>query len=148
MLPTTNKIADQFFNDDFWFPLRTYGIENLHEGVKYPPFNIISNYDENTTTIEMAVAGFSPDDIEIVTEDGFLKIRGNKQEKTESTAYMHKGIATRSFEKKFRLSREAEVKEAKYENGILTIDVLRNKEEKEVNKIPINNVSSKQYLTE
>lgn len=92
----------------------------------YPPYNI-EKAGENDYRIAMAVAGFAQDDIDITVENGTLIVRGRKQEddKNEGTNYLHRGIATRAFEQRFQLADHVEVKDACLENGMLTVDLVR-----------------------
>ncbi len=94
----------------------------------YPPYNI-ERVDENNYRITMAVAGFSESDLEIEVREGTLRVAGTKptekeQDETE-TVYLHRGIASRNFERRFRLAEYVEVSGAKLENGLLHIDLRR-----------------------
>lgn len=89
----------------------------------YPPYNI-EKLGEDDYRIEIAIAGFTKDDVEIVAEQNRLTIRGH-QEPKDSEAYLHRGIAARSFERKFDLADHVEVRGAVMENGLLTIDLKR-----------------------
>lgn len=113
------------------------------------PHHNISKTSENNYVVELAVAGFSQDDIDIEITDGVLNIRGSKEDKTE-VEYLYRGIATRSFHKSIRLADTVEVRGADLENGILKV-YLENvlPEEKKPVKIPIGKTTSKkQLLTE
>jgi molecular chaperone IbpA len=105
----------------------------------YPPYNIVKT-DENNYQIIMAIAGFSEKDIDITVHDDKLKVSGKPAtEKAEKLEFLYKGIAERSFEQSFRLADHMEVKEAKMENGILAISLLRNiPEAKKPRMIAIN----------
>jgi molecular chaperone IbpA len=105
----------------------------------YPPYNIVKT-DENNYQIIMAIAGFSEKDIDITVHDDKLKVSGKPAtEKAEQLEFLYKGIAERSFEQSFRLADHMEVKEAKMENGILAISLLRNiPEAKKPRMIAIN----------
>ena len=88
----------------------------------YPAYNIAKE-DEEHYRIEVALAGFSSDDISIETEKGMLKIEANK---TESRAdYIHQGIAQRGFSKMFRLAEHMKIDDAVFVDGILTIALHR-----------------------
>lgn len=89
----------------------------------YPPYNI-EKHGEDAYHIVMAVAGFSQDDVEIVAEQNRLVVRGRVKEKDEK-AYLHRGIATRSFERKFDLADYVVVTGASMRDGLLTIDLKR-----------------------
>ena len=88
----------------------------------YPPYNIES-YGENNYLIELAVAGFTEQDLSITVENGILEIEGNR--KSSEGQYLHRGIAARSFKRNFRLADFVEVENASLENGILRIDLIR-----------------------
>ncbi len=96
------------------------------QGNSYPPYNI-EKHDEHSYRITMAVAGFSQEDLDITAQENTLIIRGEKQNAQEdkSTAYLHRGIATRSFEQRFKLADFVEVKNASLEHGMLHIDLVR-----------------------
>ena len=89
----------------------------------YPPYNI-ELVEENKYVISMAVAGFRKDEIDIVSEQNSLVIKGQKTEKSEKS-YLHQGIAERDFERRFRLADHVRVTNAGLENGILTIELVR-----------------------
>jgi molecular chaperone IbpA len=90
----------------------------------FPPHNIIK-LDESRYVVELAVAGFSKDEIEITVEDGTLKIKGAKIEKDpepwRTQTYLHHGIGTRSFTKTLAVADTIEVKGAEFKDGILRI---------------------------
>merc|ERR1711907_666655 len=88
----------------------------------YPAYNIAKD-DEEHYRIEVALAGFSSDDISIETEKGMLKIEANRTE--ERAQYIHQGIAQRAFSKTFRLAEHMKVEEAQFIDGILTIALRR-----------------------
>lgn len=90
----------------------------------YPPYNI-EVVNENEYTITLALAGFDEADIDIQTEKGVLTIRGKKSAQQETSKYLHRGIANRSFERKFNLADHVEVKGATLEKGLLSIHLLR-----------------------
>jgi molecular chaperone IbpA len=88
----------------------------------YPAYNIAKD-DEEHYRIEVALAGFSSNDISIETEKGVLKIEANKAE--ERSNYIHQGIAQRAFSKMFRLAEHMKVDDAQFVDGILTIALRR-----------------------
>ena len=88
----------------------------------YPAYNIAKD-DEEHYRIEVALAGFSSDNISIETEKGMLKIEANKTE--ERANYIHQGIAQRGFSKMFRLAEHMKVDDARFVDGILTIALRR-----------------------
>ena len=88
-------------------------------GTNYPPYNIITGPD-NRTTLEVALAGFSRDDIEVSTEENLLTVSAYP-EPVEEVKYAHKGIASRSFSKTWQLGDDIEVKSVDYKDGLLTV---------------------------
>ena len=84
----------------------------------YPPYNI-ELVDENAYRITMAVAGFASDDLHVEAKENTLTIRGDKQSEKEESTFLHRGIAARSFERRFQLADYVVVKGAGLENGLL-----------------------------
>jgi molecular chaperone IbpA len=114
---------------------------------KYPPYNIIKD-EENSYTIELAVAGFCEDDFDIELSDGILTIKGIVGESDLNTNFVYKGIAARSFERKFTLADTVEVDSVSLKQGMLTIKLLNIiPDEKKPRKIPIGKPADKQLLT-
>lgn len=95
-------------------------------GQTYPPYNI-ERTGENAYRITMAVAGFAEDDLSIEAKANVLKIAGAKGDETEDKGreVLHRGIASRAFERRFQLADYVEVKGAELENGLLHIDLER-----------------------
>lgn len=93
-------------------------------GASYPPYNIEKTADD-AYRISIAVAGFSADDLGIEVKENALVVTARKpQEKTEKT-YLHRGIGTRAFERKFQLADHVRVTGASHEDGMLHIQLLR-----------------------
>ena len=92
----------------------------------YPPYNIIKKSDTEFL-IEVAIAGFSKDDVEVRMAENRLNISSIdlKNSEMDNTEYLHKGISARSFKRAFTLSDDVVVKEANMENGILSIAMER-----------------------
>ncbi len=93
----------------------------------YPPYNI-HKLSDNDYKIEVALAGFSKEDIELELKDSTLTIRNKTKEKVineESNGVIHKGISTRQFERSFTISEDIKVKNAALKNGLLNIDLER-----------------------
>ena len=113
---------------------------------KYPPYNIVKA-DENTYLIELAVAGFGEEDLDIEIHNSVLTIRGNVADTQESTDYIFKGIAARNFERKFTLADTVEVKDITLSQGMLIIR-LENiiPDEKKPRKLFIGSSPGKQEL--
>ena len=94
---------------------------DLESSNSYPPYNI-SKVDDNNYIIEMALAGFNKDDIEIELADSELTVRSKKREDSNKDVNLiHQGISHRSFNRKFTLSEEILVKNAEMKNGMLVI---------------------------
>jgi HSP20 family molecular chaperone IbpA len=106
-------------------------------GDAYPPFNIEQS-TKNKYRLTLAVAGFSDDELEITLEDNQLIVRGNKRLKQQENLYLHRGIATRQFQKNFVLSDDVSVIKATTVNGLLNIDLERFERESFVKKITIS----------
>ncbi|MGH6792365.1 MAG: Hsp20 family protein [Methyloceanibacter sp.] len=90
----------------------------------YPPYNI-ERVGENEYRISMAVAGFGAGDLDIEVKENTLAIHGEKNTETEETTFLHRGIASRSFERRFQLADHVVVEGASLENGLLHVDLKR-----------------------
>lgn len=90
----------------------------------YPPYNIKKTGD-NTYVIEVAVAGFAKQDIEIELNDGKMLIKGNVQSQEAEDNFLFKGIANRAFTRSFALDDQIEVKDAELFNGMLKVFLER-----------------------
>lgn len=91
----------------------------------YPPYNI-EVADDNRYGITLAVAGFEQSELDIQVEKGVLTVRGKKaSDSKEERKYLYQGIATRSFERKFNLADHVEVTGASLNNGLLTINLVK-----------------------
>jgi molecular chaperone IbpA len=92
----------------------------------YPPFDLIKLGD-NDYRIELAVAGFKPDEIDITAQQNVLLVSGRKQDENEDKAnnYVYRGIATRSFERRFALADHIQVRGADLKDGLLSIELKR-----------------------
>ena len=111
----------------------------------YPPYNI-ERKGEDDYTITMAIAGFGEEDITIQTQNNELIVSGKIEEKSEDTdtEYLHKGIATRAFERSFKLADHMIVTDADLSNGLLKVNLVREiPEEKKPRLISINGGDTK-----
>jgi molecular chaperone IbpA len=90
----------------------------------YPPYNI-ELVTEDKYRITMAVAGFRDDELEIVTERETLKVVGRKQKDEAKSTFLHRGIAARDFEQRFELADHVKVVGARLDNGLLSIELVR-----------------------
>ena len=115
--------------------------ENAEKATGYPPYNIMK-VDNTSYYIEMAVAGFKENDLDITLKEAVLTVKGNVEAK-EAKNYVHRGIAARSFIRTFTLADTIEIRGASLENGMLTIE-LENviPEEKKERKIAISSYKS------
>lgn len=129
---------------------RYIGFEKLFEDLqtmtdsssidKYPPHNIIK-LNESQYFIELALSGFSKNEIEIIVKENVLTITGQKKPTVDSGEYLYRGIGTRSFTKKFQLSDTIVVCSSSYIDGVLKI-ILENviPESKKPRKIDIHSI--------
>ncbi|HET9336603.1 MAG TPA: Hsp20 family protein [Sphingomicrobium sp.] len=92
-------------------------------GENYPPFDLIK-LDENHYRISLAVAGFNRDEIDITAQQNQLIVSGRKGD-DDRVDYIHRGIANRSFERRFGLADFIKVKDADLRDGMLSIDLVR-----------------------
>lgn len=90
----------------------------------YPPYNI-EKTGENAYRITLAVAGFADDELTVELRDGQLVVTGRKAETEDKPNVLHRGIATRAFERRFQLADHVRASEARTENGLLHIDLVR-----------------------
>lgn len=128
------------------------GFENLNrlvdaatrgEGEAYPPYNI-EKLGADDYRISMAVAGFGQDDLDVTVHENVLIISGRVADRAEDETreFIHRGIGTRAFERRFELADTIKVTGAGFENGLLNIDLKREvPEEKKPRKIDIGGAS-------
>ena len=90
----------------------------------FPPYDI-EQHNEDSYRITLAVAGFRPDEIEIVAQNNQLTVTGRKADENDSGQYLHRGIATRAFERRFQLADFVQVRDASFDNGLLRIALRR-----------------------
>ena len=108
-------------------------LEDMHDRFltcKFPAHDL-TKYDNGDVKIELAVAGYSVDDLAVETDGNKLTVRGEKieEESTEEDFYKHKGIATRKFERTFPVAGEFEIGPVELDNGLLSIGIKRDLEE-------------------
>ena len=123
-------IYDDVFGKSFPFAIgfdRTLQLlnraEHLHDLPNYPPYNIVKHDAENFS-VELAVAGFSKDEISITKEKEVLKISGKKEEQDEKN-FVHNGLSSRAFTRNFTLADDIVVKGADMKDGILNVSLER-----------------------
>ena len=104
----------------------------------YPPYNIERTGDENIR-ITLAVAGFEIDDLELQLEDNQLTVRGRQNADSGERIFLHRGIATRQFQRSFVLADGVEVTGAALENGLLHVYLHLPRPQRDVRTISIRN---------
>ena len=113
---------------------------NLHlentRSVNYPPYNI-KKVDKENYQLEMALAGFSKDDIEVEAKENTLSVSAKSSDKDDDS-FVHRGIAQRAFKRQWTLMEHLEVQDAKFKDGVLVVDMKLNlPEEKKPRTIKI-----------
>ncbi|MAZ46527.1 MAG: heat-shock protein Hsp20 [Rickettsiales bacterium] len=106
----------------------------------YPPYNI-EQISADLLRITIAVAGFEKGDLEINLEGNQLQIKGFKKEESDDRIFLHRGIATRQFQRNFVLAEGIEVEGASMENGLLSVDLSQPINSEESKKIEIKDTS-------
>ena len=114
---------DRFFNSDF-------------PTTNYPPYNLIQ-LNNHESTLEIALAGFEEDELQVFTEFGKLYVEGKKEESKDVGEFVHKGLAQRSFKRVWTVSDDTKVGSVEFEDGLLTV---------ELNKIVPEHHSRKDYI--
>jgi molecular chaperone IbpA len=118
------------------------GVEG--EASTYPPYNIERTAD-NKYRITMAVAGFTKDEIDIQVKEQSLTVKGEKKAEDKDRQFLHRGIATRAFERRFQLADHVEVTGADLQDGLLHVDLVRNVPERlKPRAVQIGNGATKQ----
>ena len=144
------KDFDKFF---VGFDDQVARMQKLHDDVtknipNYPPYNIRKN-GENSYTIEMAVAGFGQNEIDIEIDGGKLVVKGNVASVDTEDNFLFKGIANRAFTRAFAIDDQFEVKDAELFNGMLKIALDRLvPEAQKPKKVPVKSGKGKQFLQE
>ena len=95
-----------------------------NSGDNYPPFNIERRGDDEYR-VTLAVAGFKPADLDITAQQNLLTVKGTRPDGEQEGDFLHVGIAQRGFERRFELADFVRVDDAKLEDGLLVIDLLR-----------------------
>ena len=94
----------------------------LNETTNYPPYNLVQ-VNNVESRLEIALAGFKKEEVNVYTEFGKLFIEGQKEDTESQTTYAHRGIAQRSFTRSWTLSDDTEVRSVNFEDGLLTIEL-------------------------
>ena len=118
-----DEYLNNFFNSDF-------------PQSNYPPYNLIQ-LNNHESTLEIALAGFKKDQLQVFTEFGKLYVKGTKEESKVDGEFIHQGLAQRSFERVWTVSDDTKVGSVKFVDGLLTV---------ELNKIVPEHHSRKNYL--
>lgn len=109
----------------------------------YPPFDLRSD-GEDRYRITLAVAGFKPDEIDVTAQQNLLIVSGRKAEQEDDGNFIHRGIAARSFERRFALGDYVQVKSAEMKDGLLSIELAREiPDEMKPKRIEIGSSSAK-----
>jgi molecular chaperone IbpA len=144
------KDFDKFF---VGFDDQAKRMQQLHDDLtknipNYPPYNI-KKIDDTHYVIEIAVAGFGQNEIDIEIDGGKLVVKGNVTSTEPDENFLFKGIAARAFTRAFALNDQVEVKDAELFNGMLKIALERMiPEEKKPKKVPVKSATGKQLLKE
>lgn len=135
MITNPLSLRSTFVGFDSVFDHLERGLE-IEKTQKYPPHNLVV-VDENNSVVELAVAGFSEEELDIQLDKSVLTVTGEK--KPQERKYVHHGIAFRKFSKQFRLGEYVQIKEASLKDGILSVHLeLKVPEDKKPQKIKIN----------
>lgn len=127
----TSKDVDKIFDavnkysvglDDVFHRLHSYGM--TQPGGQYPPYNIVKESNVKWR-IELALAGWSKDEIEVSLETNVLLVQSKAAKENIEQEYLHRGVATRTFARGFNLSDDVRVGEVKFKDGMLTIPLER-----------------------
>ncbi len=108
--------------DDVFHRLHSYGMGTANNA--YPPYNLVEESNVKWR-IEVALAGWSRDEIEVSTESNILLIRSKTTKTKGEEEYMHRGISTRTFARGFNLSDDVEIGTVTFNNGLLVIELKR-----------------------
>ena len=111
---TKNSIGMDDYLNRFWDDTTTSN---------YPPYNLIQ-VNNTESRLEIALAGFKKDEIKVYTEYGRLIVEGSKEEKKDTT-YAHRGLAQRSFNRQWTIADDTIVKEANFEDGLLSVTLSK-----------------------
>ena len=122
-----NSIGMDEYLNRFWNDTST---------TNYPPYNLI-HLSNHESKLEIALAGFKKDELQVFTEFGKLYVKGKKEESEDVGEFVHRGLAQRSFERVWTITDDTKVGSVKFEDGLLTV---------ELNKIVPEHHARKEYL--
>ena len=110
-----NSIGWDDYFESFW---------NTNTNANYPPYNIV-HVNNIESRLEIALAGFKKKEVKVYTEHGKLIVEGKVESKEEENTFYHQGLAQRSFNRSWRMSDDVEVKEVKFQDGLLTVNISK-----------------------
>ena len=90
----------------------------------YPPYNLIQ-LNNHESKLEIALAGFKKDELQVFTEFGKLYVKGSKEESEDIGEFIHKGLAQRSFERVWTITDDTEIRSVSFEDGLLTVELAK-----------------------
>ena len=108
--------------DDLFYRLHSYGMGSVNDA--YPPYNIVEESNIKWR-IEVALAGWSKDEVEVTTESNVLLIKSKTAKSKGEEEYMHRGISSRSFARGFNLSDDVEIGTVSFNNGLLVVELMK-----------------------
>ena len=112
---TKNSIGMDDYLNQFWDSTTTSN---------YPPYNLIQ-LNNHESKLEIALAGFKKDELQVYTEFGKLYIKGRKEEPENDGTFVHKGLAQRSFERVWTVTDDTKVGSVKFEDGLLSVELKK-----------------------
>ncbi len=120
-VPETAKYLDTIHRNSIGLEDWMRRLDNAFEAgdVNYPPYNLVKETDTRYR-LELAIAGFSKEDVEVTTESNKLTVEG-KQKDADTAEYVYRGLASRDFTRTWTLSDDVEVNEVDFTNGLLTV---------------------------
>ncbi len=90
----------------------------------YPPYNLVQESNVRSR-LEIALAGFKKEEVHVYTEYGKLYVDGKREDKEDASEYLHKGLAQRSFTRSWTISDDTEVREVRFEDGLLVVELSK-----------------------
>ena len=112
---TKNSIGMDDYLNQFWDNTTTSN---------YPPYNLIQ-LNNHESKLEIALAGFKKDELQVYTEFGKLYVKGRKEESEDDGTFVHKGLAQRSFERVWTVTDDTKVGSVKFEDGLLSVELKK-----------------------
>ena len=120
-----NQLLDRINRNSIGMDEYFDSLFNLHEtATNYPPYNLVQ-VSSTEFQLELALAGFKKEEVNVYTQDGKLFVEGKKEDKETETEYIHRGVAQRSFSRSWTLSDETEVGSVVFENGLLVVTLQK-----------------------